>query len=232
MDKAHYIIFHPESKRQIIDTKANAIENGQVNTAWEGKIYVDRINNGNEDPFVYTHLWLYSYCHATQLRRNFRKDNNYLQNDSVIFFVSGDCANKENLTIDTVFVIENALKWTKKPKLALPKKYQVINEDSPLFKRHLRFPFCGQHADVTHTYEAKMWNREKAIGEDSFSFLPLDKNGERVTIPFCELPSELEVKISKKVKRKYPVLLNVTDLKILLILIHSRAVTKVVGGLE
>ena len=46
MDKAHYIIFHPESKRQIIDAKASAIENGQVNTAWEGKIYVDRINNG------------------------------------------------------------------------------------------------------------------------------------------------------------------------------------------
>jgi len=122
VDKAHYIIFHPESKRQIIDAKASAIENGQVNTAWEGKIYVDRINNGNEDPFVYTHPWLYSYCHATQLRRTPREDGNYLQKDSVIFFVSGDCANKRHLTIDTVFVIENALTWTKKPKLALSHK--------------------------------------------------------------------------------------------------------------
>lgn len=131
MDKAHYIIFHPESKRQIIDAKASAIENGQVNTAWEGKICVDSINNGNEDPFVFSDPWLYSYCHATQLRRTPREDGIYLQKDSVIFFVSGDCANKERLTIDTVFVIENALTWTKKPKLALPIKFQGINQDSP-----------------------------------------------------------------------------------------------------
>ena len=232
MDKAHYIIFHPESKRQIIDAKASAIENGQVNTAWEGKIYVDRINNGNEDPFVYTHPWLYSYCHATQLRRNFRKDNNYLQNDSVIFFVSGDCANKENLTIDTVFVIENALTWTKKPKLALPIKFQGINEGSPLWKRHLRFPFCGQHASVTHTYEARHYTEQDSEVEDPFSFLPIAKNGDRVTIPFSELTTELVAKINKKIRGKYPVLLSCDEMQQIYQLIETEAVTKVIGNIS
>ena len=232
MDKAHYIIFHPESKRQIIDAKASAIENGQVNTAWEGKIYVDRINNGNEDPFVYTHPWLYSYCHATQLRRNFRKDNNYLQNDSVIFFVSGDCANKENLTIDTVFVIENALTWTKKPKLALPIKFQGINEGSPLWKRHLRFPFCGQHASVTHTYEARHHTDQDTEVEAPFSFLPIAKNGDRVTIPFGELTTELVAKINKKIRGKYPVLLSCDEMQQIYQLIETKAITKVIGNIS
>jgi hypothetical protein len=232
VDKAHYIIFHPESKRQIIDAKASAIENGQVNTAWEGKIYVDRINNGNEDPFVYTHPWLYSYCHATQLRRNFRKDNNYLQNDSVIFFVSGDCANKENLTIDTVFVIENALTWTKKPKLALPIKFQGINEGSPLWKRHLRFPFCGQHASVTHTYEARHYTNQDTEVEAPFSFLPIAKNGDRVTIPFGELTKELVAKINKKIRGKYPVLLTEAEMRTLFQLTKNIAATKVLKDIR
>jgi hypothetical protein len=232
VDKAHYIIFHPESKRQIIDAKASAIENGQVNTAWEGKIYVDRINNGNEDPFVYTHPWLYSYCHATQLRRNFRKDNNYLQNDSVIFFVSGDCANKRHLTIDTVFVIENALTWTKKPKLALPIKFQGINEGSPLWKRHLRFPFCGQHASVTHTYEARHYTDQDTEVEAPFSFLPIAKNGNRVTIPFGELTKELVAKINKKIRGKYPVLLTEAEMRTLFQLTKNIAATKVLKDIR
>lgn len=107
MDKAHYIIFHPDKARQAINAKATVIENGQVNTTWEGKICVDSIDNGNEDPFVFSDPWLYSYCHATQLRRNPRKNGSYLQPMSKIFFVSGDCANNNLLTIDTLFLSTN-----------------------------------------------------------------------------------------------------------------------------
>lgn len=232
MDKAHYIIFHPESKRQIIDAKASAIENGQVNTAWKGKICVDCINKGNEDPFVFSDPWLYSYCHATQLRRTPREDGSYLQKDTVIFFVSGDCANKERLTIDTVFVIENALTWTKKPELTLPITFRGINEDSPLWKRHLKFPFCGQHASVTHTYEARHYTEQDTEVEDPFSFLPIDKNGNRVTIPFSELTTELVAKINKKIRGKYPVLLSCNEMQQIYHLIENKAVTKVIGNIS
>jgi hypothetical protein len=232
VDKAHYIIFHPESKRQIIDAKASAIENGQVNTAWEGKICVDCINKGNEDPFVFSDPWLYSYCHATQLRRTPREDDRYLQKDTVIFFVSGDCANKERLTIDTVFVIENALTWTKKPELTLPRKFQGINQDSPLWKRHLRFPFCGQHASVTHTYEARHHTDQETEVEAPFSFLPIAKNGNRVTIPFGELTKELVAKINKKISGKYPVLLTEAEMRTLFQLTKNIAATKVLKDIR
>lgn len=227
MDQAHYIIFHPDKARQAINAKATVIENGQVNTTWEGKICVDSIDNGNEDPFVFSDPWLYSYCHATQLRRNFREDGSYLQKDSVIFFVSGDCANKERLTIDTVFGIENALRWTKKPELTLPIKFRGINEDSPLWKRHLKFPFCGQHASVTHTYEARHHTDQDTEVEALFSFLPIAKNGNRVTIPFGELTKELVAKINKKISGKYPVLLTEAEMKTIFQLIKNSAATKV-----
>jgi hypothetical protein len=232
VDKAHYIIFHPDKARQAIDAKATAIENGQENTAWKGKICVDSINNGNEDPFVFSDPWLYSYCHATQLRRTPREDGNYLQKDSVIFFVSGDCANKRHLTIDTVFVIENALTWTKKPELTLPRKFQGINQDSPLWKRHLRFPFCGQHASVTHTYEARHHTNQDTEVEAPFSFLPIAKNGKRVTIPFGELTTELVAKINKKIRGKYPVLLTEAEMRTLFQLTKNIAATKVLKDIR
>ena len=232
MDQAHYIIFHPDKARQAIDARATALKNGQVHTTWEGKICVDSINNGNEDPFVFSDPWLYSYCHATQLRRAPREDGIYLQKDSVIFFASGDCANKAHLTIDTVFVIENALRWTKKPKLALPIKFRGINESSPLWKRHLRFPFCGQHASATHTYEARHHTDQDTEVEALFSFLPIAKNDKRVTIPFGELTTELVAKINKKIRGKYPVLLTCYEMQQIYHLIENKAVTKVIGNIS
>ena len=232
VDQAHYIIFHPDKARQAIDARATALKNGQVHTTWEGKICVDSINNGNEDPFVFSDPWLYSYCHATQLRRTPREDGIYLQKDSVIFFASGDCANKENLTIDTVFVIENALRWTKKPELTLPIKFRGINEDSPLWKRHLKFPFCGQHASLTHTYEARHYTNQDTEVEAPFSFLPIDNNDKRVTIPFGELTTELVAKINKMIRGKYPVLLTEAEMKTLFQLIKNSAATKVLKDIR
>ncbi len=231
MDQAHYIIFHPDKARQAINAKATVIENGQVNTTWEGKLCVDSIDNGNEDPFVFSDPWLYSYCHATQLRRTPREDGIYLQKESVIFFASGDCANKAHLTIDTVFVIENALRWTKKPKLALPKKYRGINKNSPLWNR-LRFPFCGQHASVTHAFEARHYTNQDTEVEDPFSYLPIDEDSDRVTIPFGELTKELVAKINKKIRGKYPVLLSCYEKQQIYQLIETKAVTKVIGNIN
>jgi hypothetical protein len=234
VDQAHYIIFHPDKARQAIDARATSIENGQVHTTWEGKVCVDSINNGNEDPFVFSDPWLYSYCHATQLRRTPREDGNYLQKDSVIFFVSGDCANKRHLTIDTVFVIGNIHAWTKKPNLALPTKYHTHfkNDQSTLWHRHLRFPFCGQHDSVTHTYEAKHYTDQDTEVEAPFSFLPIDKDGDRFTIPFDQLPTVLAAKIKDKNYGKYPVLLSCDEMQQIYQLIETEAVTKVIGNIS
>lgn len=227
MDKAHYIIFHPDNARQQTTVHATAMVQGQVLKNWKGNIYVDRIGVGNEDPFVFNDPWLYSYCHASQLRRNFRQDNNYLQSGSKIFFVSGQQADNGLLTIDTVFLIGNVQPWDNKPSLQLPIKYQKHFQDnkSILWRRHFRFPFHGTHDTVSHTYEADLWSKSKP----DYSFLPLDESNERVSFPFDKLPNDLLKKITKKVKGKYPVLLTEDEMNNIRIQIEKRVTTKVLS---
>lgn len=224
MNKANYIVFHPDKSRESTNVSAIAMIDEQVNKKWNGNIYVDTIGNGNEDPFVFNDPWLYSYCHASQLRRNFRKDS-FLQTGSKIIFASGQKANKGLLCIDTFFLIGNIQQWINKPFLQLPNKYQEYFNDnqSELWMRHFRFPFMGIHDKVSHTYEAELWDKNKSI----FSFLPLDTNGERVTVSFDSLNKTLLNKILSKVKGKYPVLLTDDEINNILTLIESKTKTKV-----
>jgi hypothetical protein len=90
---AHYIVFHPENKRQQIFVHAVALEKNGINQNWRGNIWVDCIGIGNEDPYIFNDTWLYSYCHASQLRKN-RHWPSYLQTGSKILFVSGQHADK------------------------------------------------------------------------------------------------------------------------------------------
>jgi hypothetical protein len=116
--------------------------------------------------------------------------------------------------------------------LALPIKFRGINEGSPLWKRHLRFPFYGQHASVTHTYEARHHTDQDTEVEALFSFLPIAKNGKRVTIPFSELTTELVAKINKKIRGKYPVLLTEAEMRTLFQLTKNIAATKVLKDIR
>lgn len=88
MNKAHYIIFHPDRARQIANVQATVMVKKKILANWNGDIFVDQIGKGNEDPYVFNNPWLYSYCHASQLRRN-RREDSYLQIGSTIIFASG-----------------------------------------------------------------------------------------------------------------------------------------------
>lgn len=212
MTKAHYIVFHPDSQRDQKDVQAKAMVNQIIVENWTGEIFVDKILNGNEDPFVFNDPWLYSFCHASQLRRNVRKDS-YLQIGSKIIFASGDQAENGYLCIDTVFVIGGIQFWGKSPLLSLPSNYLWLNDckNSELWKRHFKFPFQGIHEKVTHTYEAELWQENK----EEFSFLPIDENNNKISIPFSKFETVLENKIASKVDGKYPVLLNENEIKII-----------------
>ena len=227
MNKAHYIIFHPDHQRQLTRVKATAMVSKQVLTNWTGNICVDKVGVGNEDPFVFNDPWLYSYCHASQLRRNFRKDS-FLQLGSKIIFASGHQADKGILSVDTVFLVGDIQKWDSKP-LQLPLKYQPLfqNNKSDLWRRHFRFPFFGSHDTVSHTYEANLWNKNKG----DFSFLPLDENENRISIPFDNFNTELLKKIAAKVKGKYPVLLSDNEIKIVAVQIENATATKVLRNI-
>ncbi len=225
MTKAHYIIFHPDDQRQKVEVSATAMVSNTIIKNWVGRIHVDKIGEGNEDPFVFSNPWLYSYCHASQLRRNPRSDG-YLQVDSKLIFVSGQMANRGVIAIDTVFLIGEIHKW-KRPVLQLPPKFteHYQNSHSGLWKRHFRFPFLGRehHPGVSHSYEAKLWQN----GQNDFSYLPLDGSREKVSFQLSKLPNELQKKIRKKIKGKYPVLLTDNELSILISLIDSKTEIKV-----
>lgn len=224
MNKANYIIFHPEIKRKSEFVSATVIRGNEVLKEWKGNVYVDKIGEGNEDPFVFNNPWLFSYCHASQLRRNTRRDS-YLQVGSKLFFVSGQHADEGFLTIDTYFLIGGVQKW-KQPILELPQKYEshFENLQSELWRRHFQFPFDGVHKTVSYTYEAEIWEKTK----NEFSFLPLNKNGERVCVSFKNLSNPLSEKILAKRKGKYPVLLEENEANEILQHIERGVFTKVV----
>lgn len=216
MNKANYIIFHPDNARPRVTVQATVLSNNKLIPIWNGDIFVDSMGNGksNEDPFVFNEPWLYSYCHASQLRRNIRTDC-FLQKGSIILFASGENANQKKLTIDTVFVIGDIQPWRQKP-LNLPIKYDKHFKDSNsnLWTRHFKFPLQpnGIHKTVTNTYEAELWHDSK----DCFSFLPLDNKGLRASVPFSNFNISLSDKIEKKVKGKYPVLIDDKEIESIL----------------
>lgn len=217
MNRANYIIFHPDSARQPVKVSASCIRNGKVFNDWIGKIWVDDIYNGNEDPFVFSTNWLYSYCHASQLRRI--NPDNRLEIGSWLIFCSGDKADKEILCVDTVFEIGMLNEWVRNLELTLPVKFKNIKKENfPLWDRHFKFPFEGEHTSVLYTYESK-------IGENN-SFLPLF-NGERICIPFSEIPMDIRSKIQKNIWGKFPVNLNNDETETVVNLIRTKTDTLV-----
>jgi hypothetical protein len=222
--KANYIIFHPDSERDKVTVKALALVNNKLDANWIGDVFVDKIGIGNEDPFVFSDPWLYSYCHATQLKRNV-KNGDSLQPGSIIIFVSGQAAEKGLLSVDTVFLIADLQKWNRFPSLEMPLKYvrQFKDNKSMLWNRHFRYPFDGCHTSVTYTYEAKLWNNDK----NGYSFLPINNEGLKVTLRINDLSTELTTKILNKVRGKYPVCLTDKEVSEVVGKISNASFTKV-----
>jgi len=229
MDKAHYIIFHPEKSRQKIKVLAKSLINNQLIENWTGNIFVDCIGVGNEDPFIFNNPWIYSFCHASQLKRNFNRNNNYLQKGSILLFANCQQAEKGILEFDTVFIVDECQKWKNNP-LDLPNKYKAIlnNRNSELWNRHFKFPFDGVHKTVSFTYEAALWSNENNL----FSFLPLDKNGNRVNFPIDKLSLDISCEINRKIKGKYPVLLDDKQMEIVFNCVKELSTTFVIKDIK
>jgi hypothetical protein len=226
---ANYIIFHPENQRERVVVSATVMMNNQIIPNWQGEIYVDKRYFGNEDPYVFNNPWIYSYCHATQLRRMPNPQKPYINKGSWLFFVSCQSANQRILKFDTIFLVDSIHPWIHNPNLQLPKKYQylIANKRDPLYRRHFKFPFQGQHKTVTFTYEAQLWIQNLA----NFSFLPYIENGDRVSFPTIQLGKKLENKIINKLKGKYPVELDYNEAKTILQKVSQLSSLKVLSDI-
>jgi len=160
-----------------------------------------------------------------------RPDGNYIQIGSWLIFCSGDAAAQGKLLIDAMFHVGNIGIWQRmekdtKCKLKLPKRYQkhYKNEESPLWNRHLKYPFLGNHKSVTHTYEAQMWRNTQQVG---FSYLPYDAKSQRVSMSIDTLPMLITNKICENIRGRRPVLLSDEEIEIIVQIITKQSVLKV-----
>jgi hypothetical protein len=215
--RRHYIIFHPEKQRQLIKVSATSMIGNSIIQNWSGNVFVDKIGVGNEDPFVFNNPWIYSFCHATQLRRK-----NDIQIGSWLIFA---CYQPGKLIFDTLFLIGDINTWSHQPVLQLPQKYQYLssNRGNKLWKRHFKFPFQGQHTNVKYSYEANLWQQ----GAKEYSFLPYIIDGVRVSIEISEFSETIVTKINNKLFNKRPVDLNDQEINEILAKIDQLSVIKI-----
>ena len=160
-----YLIFHPA--RTVFQASGTARVAGQEGE-WAGQLWADRTTpegTSNEDPFICTDFWLYSYCHATQLRRR-AQPLPFVQRGSRLFFCEAAAAKKGFLQVDTVFKVAYDLPW--EPPGHIPDAFLYLDDESPEWRRHLRHGTELPGSDGAHvgrfTYVAEMGGA---------SFLPL-----------------------------------------------------------
>lgn len=221
---AHYVIFHPESKRGLLEVTATALVGETVDHDWQGEIWVDK-PPGNEDPFVLVEPWVYSYCHATQLKRRPRKAKPYVTHGSYLFFCNGQAANLGVLEVDTVFVVDQGVPWKAGNHGGLPDVFAHLHgdEDSRLWSAHLQYGGKGHHPGV-FTYTAKLWTPDA----QHYSFLPLTAAGQRPAFTMESLTPETAGAIRGRVRGKYPAPLSREQAMEVLSAIVSRTAIKAV----
>jgi len=154
----HYVIFHPDYVREKLIIQGRAIRHNYIDD-WQGTVWLDKDDGGNEDPYVLSKRWIYSYCHATQLRRKPSLKFSYVTTGSYLFFCSGDAANRGQLQVDTVFFVDTVAVWPERK--GLPDLYgpHFENRQSDLWNRHFKFAFLRGHHEGKYTYVAKNWTQ-------------------------------------------------------------------------
>lgn len=195
---------------------------------WRGNIWVDK-PNGNEDPLVFVKPWVYTYCHATQLKRVKHRESPFVQRDSCLIFCSGSAADHEILQIDTVFLVGDVAEWNWGKKIRSPEifKQHEKNPKSRLWQCHLRYGTGKQHKG-RFTYLSTIWKP----GALKYSFLPLDSNGDRTSLSLDLLTPKIGKTILDGVRGKIPVLLDDVQIIDLLGQVDLYTTTKVVKNIR
>lgn len=193
---------------------------------WRSNVWVDN-PNGNEDPFVFSERWLYSYCHATQLRRSPRRTAGYVGPGSYLFFCSGDATDNEVIQLDTVFVVDHVAIWPDHGK-GLPEEFQehFMNKNSDLWRRHLRYPFYGYH-EGKYTYVGRPWLPRRK----EYSFLTISHSGDKVGFDLHDVASDLRLTIVANTRGKYPVPVSETQKEHLRLKVLLSTNVQVIGNL-
>jgi len=147
--------------------------------------------------------------------------------NSYLFFCSGDSVDIDYLQFDTVFNVGKVTKWFKDCQ-TIPKEFESHNKNnkSELWRRHFRFPSLGIHRGK-YTYVSKNWNGI----DESYSFLPISNEKQRVLFSIEELPNDLKNKIKEKRFGKRPVPLLEEEKNKILELLNKYSLVKVISNI-
>lgn len=182
---AHYVIVgHPVREKMTIEV-----------TEYQGKkfnISIDkRKEDKNEDPYVFTENFLYSFCHAYEAitKKNREKVNN---KESVYFIFVARIENRSEIfEIDTIIKAEKIVEWPEKGNRHL-KELDFIHDNAK--KHHLPAIIDG------NLQEHDRKNLYTCIGDEDESFLPMIKNSENEYISY-RFSLDLSEKIYKMLTR-------------------------------
>jgi hypothetical protein len=110
----------------------------------------------------------------------------------------------------------------------------LLDKSSLLYSRHFFTPLECSHPDgrtvhgtVSNTYEAELWEE----GKENYSFLPLDRRGEKLTVPLSAL-GEVRRRIEANLSGKRPVDLSSEEMAAVVEQIRRRTQIKVVGNIK
>lgn len=195
-DPLDYVIFHPP--RVGYQAEGEAEIDGDLQH-WRGTVWTDPWwpnAQTNEDPYVWdAEMWLYSYCHASQLRRKPDYRRPTVCEGSRLFFCETVAGRDKWLRVDTVFVVDQRAKWEAGGE-QVPGRFEAhqANATSDIWRRHLqhglRVPPEKGHTG-RYTYVANAGGR---------SYLPLGPDGLPTAVPVAKVPD-----LTSDVKAALPV---------------------------
>lgn len=190
-----YLIFHPPRKGYEAEGEALV---GSGLRPWKGLVWTDpwrQRAQSNEDPFVWDRdMWVYSYCHASQLRRKPDPHRPTVCQGSRLFFCETVAGRVGWLRVDTVFVVDHQAEWLE-PGVRVPNRFSAHQaaEEGNIWARHLqhgRRPVTERGHTGHYTYVANL---------DGRSYLPLDSVGEPAAVLVAGIHG-----LSEKVKAALP----------------------------
>ena len=183
----HYVIVgHPVREKMTIEVKEHPGKKFNIS--------IDkRKNEGkNEDPYVFTENFLYSFCHAYEaITKKIR--NKVKANESVYFiFVARIDNSSEIFEIDTIIKAKEIVEWPEKGNRN-KENLSFIGDDN-IKKYHLPAIING------NLQEHNRNNLYTCIGGENESFLPMIKNLEDEYIPYRfskELSEKIELTLTR-----------------------------------
>ena len=167
----HYVIIgHPVREKMTIEVKEHPGKKFNISIDKRKK------EGKNEDPYVFTENFLYSFCHAYEaITKKIR--NKVKANESVYFIFVAKIENKSKIfEIDTIIKAKEIVEWPEKGNRN-EENLSFIGDDN-IKKYHLPAIIDGnlQEHDRKSLYTC--------IGDENESFLPMIKNSEDEYIPY------------------------------------------------